>query len=121
MSSTRLRPLIQAWWIAAACLLTLASPVQAASGGELKRLCTGAPGTQDHNLCTGYVLGVVSTMRHVNNSKLSAKPMACLPASMRSDDMVTITARYLRENPLLMDRDAAELVAKAFGIAYPCS
>ena len=102
-------------------LLAFQQPAIAASGGELKRLCAGSPGSRENELCGAYVLGVVSTMRYVNNSKTSTKPLACLPAAMSSGDMIAIAARYLRENPLLMDRDAAELLAKAFGIAYPCS
>lgn len=102
-------------------LLGAPLPASAASGGELKRLCSGVQGSREVELCAAYVSGVVSTLKFVGQSKNTIKPIGCLPASMTGEEMIAITNRYLRENPHLLNRDGAGLVSTAFTTAYPCS
>jgi hypothetical protein len=114
-------------WIGAVALMwTLASgQAMAADGNQLLLQCqtlirameSQGPANYDTGHCMG-VVQAVTDMLVLYQDKLPSK--FCVPSNVTYGQGVRIVAKYLQENPKLLNNQDTVLVLAAYSDAYPC-
>ena len=79
------------------------------SGNDLARSCSKEPGSFDNGLCVGYISGVADGL----------KDELCLPADIKTTELVNTTVKYMNETPRLLHLDARSIVW--FALQRDCS
>lgn len=104
----------------AAALITIAAtPVRAASFGELASWCAPPEANGRPDLCTGYLetylQGLAST-----NASLNDGVRACVPEAENRSEVVRLLLAYAREHPDSRTLPGIVGLGEAVKIRYPC-
>jgi len=108
-------------------LLCLSPMVAMADGNELLSGCQkiiNAQDTQkwlspDDSYVGGNCLGVVRTVASLGR-ELPADLQSCTPPGIPTTQAVRVIVKWLKENPSVLNHDAAFLAAEALKESFPC-
>jgi len=71
------------------------------------------------NTCAGYVMGIDDTHRTFTKwGEMS--PLWCSPDNMKTNQLVRVVTKHLREQPEKLHLTASSAVANALMFAFPC-
>ena len=88
------------------------------TGTDLLGYCAGAESeaTVESGICRGYVSAVADMMTNYPFAGLKA----CLPFDVTTDQLVSVSSKYLRDHPGVLHLSAYTNIAAALVLAYPC-
>ncbi len=69
-------------------------------------------------VCRGYLQGVIDTAQIWQQG--TERQKFCLPEEAEDDQLTRVTIKYIEDNPVELDLNAAFLVQFAFIEAFPC-
>ncbi len=85
------------------------------TGQELYTLCTSNFNT-DYGFCGGFITGVAEVMIHQNVGPYRS----CNHGTVRSEQLISITKKFIEKNDDTMAQDGRTVVARALNRAFPC-
>jgi hypothetical protein len=95
------------------------------SGGDLLKTCEGpfkdkVDEAASTNLCLGYIQGI-QQFQHVFSDLRKVAPLFCEPYETGTyDQLRKVPAKWLKNNPEQLHRDARVVTTAAFMQAFPC-
>ena len=94
-----------------------AQRVSKVDGSRLMSLCSA----HEAGECDAYLAGVADAIAKQGETlPTGTKPLACIPAAVKTAQMREVVVKYLRGHPQSREEKGADLTVKAFAAAFPC-
>jgi hypothetical protein len=126
-----MKNLIRVFVIAVSLLSLNAHSYRAYTGNQILEYCKnwderGTPSElQDAAFCQGYIAGALEVIEarlsvFVNKDKNGLDRLYCKPETVTDLQVTAVIIKYLKDNPVKLDRVANYLISDALIAAWPC-
>jgi hypothetical protein len=92
--------------------------VSTTTGNDLLESCE-SKGNLEHAFCLGYIIGVTD-VEGMDSAVFPERRRSCVAENVSNGQVRDVVVKYLKDHPEERHLQAAILVVKAMGQAFPC-
>lgn len=103
-------------------LVLILTPANArfVDGNTIMEWSTTGGGVDNSSTSNGLLMGFVIGVVDANVERWAQYKQACIPRGVEAKQLVTVTSRYLKDNPQKLSSDGFLIVHTAMSKAFPC-
>lgn len=101
-------------------LISTSANARFVDGNTIMEWSTTGGGVDNSSTSNGLLMGFVIGVVDANVERWAQYKQACIPRGVQAKQLVTVTTRYLKDNPQELSRDGFLIVHTAMSKAFPC-